>query len=366
MSKTFAEFARILSGSNNRLYDRYINFRLSREEPFFIGAHIATLSADDFEIRTPKTGIKPDITVSGTIILGNIVQQINLTAVNMSATIDTMAYNYLTVEAGYMDSGISTTFSGQITNCYMAKPNPNGELVVGATTAKVSALYAQGEFSVSFTEDVVDTRKLITTCLTAVVAAKPSLASAIDVPYLAASIPLPWATQLFTVGKSTRYFNNAFACITWLNSLFMSYVRSTGYGRGAGGIIPLVNSRSELSPLRLSFNTKGQLGYSASFSATTPDGTKTLSCIGSAVLTSTDSATVTAPFNPDINPGDVVFIDTTYFKTRLNIQSIRQDYAQMGNLWYVLDNTFTFSTRTANTMTLRLVNLNTKIRAQEG
>lgn len=370
MSKSLAAVAKIFSGTNNWLYDRYINFRLTRDEPDIFGKIVISLADDDFEIRTPETGIKPDITITGDTILENAVQQITLTVQNMSANIDTMAYNFLTVEAGYLASGVKTQFMGQITNCYMAKPNPNGELVVSATLATVTGLYAQGDIAVAFTEDKLRTAELVATCLTAIIAAHPEMAKSLDILWLNAKIPPKWATQEFDVGKATRYFKSAFECISWLNSLFASYVRDTGYGKGAGGLgsVPELTpqQKQELGPLRLAFDLQGKIKYVGDFSAVNPDGLKTLSCIGSAVLTSTDSATITAPFNPGIAPGDVVYIDSKYFKTRLNIQAIRQDYAQLGNLWYVLDNSFTFSTRTTNMMTLRLVNINAKVEANNG
>jgi hypothetical protein len=93
---------------------------------------------------------------------------------------------------------------------------------------------------------------------------------------------------------------------------------------------------------------------------------KALYAIGSAFLTSTQSATVTAPFNPGILPGEIVFIDSRYFKTRINLDKVRDAYKSMGNLWYVIQTQFTFSTHTTNTMTLLLNNVRNSINASEG
>ena len=79
MSKSLAELAQYLGASNEQLYDRYINFKLTREEPVE-GAPPDYL---DFQIRTPSTGIKPSITVSASFHVQNTANLITLTVVNI-------------------------------------------------------------------------------------------------------------------------------------------------------------------------------------------------------------------------------------------------------------------------------------------
>jgi hypothetical protein len=117
--------------------------------------------------------------------------------------------------------------------------------------------------------------------------------------------------------------------------------------------------------MRLGFDLEGNLTFTATYSEATPGTTKTISCISSAFLTG-EAATITAPFNPDIAPGEVIYVDPKYFKLRVNIAQVRDMYASLGNLWYVVDMQFTFSTRTTNTMTLRLNNISNKITSGEG
>jgi hypothetical protein len=152
--------------------------------------------------------------------------------------------------------------------------------------------------------------------------------------------------------------------------LFASGTYGTGYSRGAGGLITSADAATtklNLPPLRLGFNPEGVLTYTNSYSEVSPGTVKALSCIGSAFLTGTDSATVTAPFNPNISPGEVIYIDPKYFKTRVNVtDEMRQKYKSMGNLWYVIEMQFTFSTVTTNTMTLMLNNISNKITVGEG
>lgn len=363
MSKTLAQLARLLSASNEQLFDRYIDIKLYRNKP----TAGAPANKEDFAIRTPKSGIKPSITISGQFLISNTANTINITIYNISANVDTMAYNWVEVDAGYMNSGIHASFIGQITNCYMAKPNPNGELVITAQHADMKDLYALGPFEVEFTEDVVTTDKLVSTCLEAVLEKYPELDDCIVLSEVTASMAKDWKKQEFVVGKATRHFRSPMECIAWLNSLFASFTYPTGYDYGPGGAVSTsaLNTK-KLPPLRLGFSTVGRLWCTCSYSESTPYNIKAISAIGSAVLTSTSTATITAPFNPNIMPGEVIFIDSRYFKTRLSIEAVRDEYKNLGNLWYVVQISFTFSTQTTNTMTLQLVNTTAKITAQEG
>ena len=397
MSKTMAQLAQLLSSANEQLFDRYISFRLTRVAPGTPGISSALaakrkseyLSAlakgkgvtraftsdivnedldDDFIVRCPASGLKPSITVSASFHVQNTANLITLTVINMNANIDTMAYNYAEIEVGYINSGVHTTFSGQITNCYMAKPNPNGELVVSVVCADIASMYKQGTFEVEFHKDFVTTNELVTTCVKAIRAKYPDLNT--DLLNTARTLPGEWEAQTFLVANSTYAFRSPLECIAWINSLFASGTYGTGYSRGAGGLVTsadVATTKLNLPPLRLGFSPEGMLTYTNSYSDVAPGTVKALSCIGSAFLTGTDSATVSAPFNPNIAPGEVIYIDPKYFKTRVNVtDEMRKKYKSMGNLWYVIEMQFTFSTVTTNTMTLMLNNIGNKITVGEG
>ena len=363
MSKTLAQLARLLSATNEQLFDRYIDVKLHRNKP----VPGAPVDKSDFAIRTPKAGLKPSITISGQFLISNTANTINITIYNISANVDTMAYNWVEVDAGYKNSGVHASFIGQITNCYMAKPNPNGELVITAAYADIKDLYALGPFEVSFPQDIMTTDEVISACMAAVLREYPELKECISISELTASMAKEWRAQEFAVGKATRHFRSPMECIAWLNSLFASFTYPTGYDYGPGGAVSTsALNKSTLPPLRLGFSTVGKLWCTCSYSESVPFNIKAISAIGSAVLTSTSTATITAPFNPNIMPGEVIFIDSRYFKTRLNIEAVRDEYKNLGNLWYVIQTSFTFSTQTTNTMTLQLVNTTDKITSQEG
>ena len=388
MSVSLADMARILRGSNEELFDRYINIRLCREKPasvvaegfsifsntalskaFDVDSGTVEISDLDFQIICPRSGLKPNITVSGQWNIQNTVNKIDVTVYNMDANIDTMAYNYIQVDVGYYNSGVHVMFTGQITNCYMAKPNPNGELVISAVMGPVDNLYEQGDFEVTFPKDIVNTPELIGYCVSAMVVKHPEIAphmlnvtSGLD-----ASDADGWFYQRFTVGKGTKHFRSCMDCITWLNSLFATFTLNTGFASGPGGVPTTAkNLEKGLPPLKLGFDLNGDLRSEVAYSEATPMNIKALYAIGSAFLTSSQSATVTAPFNPGILPGEVIYVDARYFKTRINLDKVRDAYRTMGNLWYVIQTQFTFSTHSANTMTLLLNNVKNMIKASEG
>ena len=383
MSISISKLAQLLSASNEQLYDRYINFRLSQYEPkasayYMSGPLVSAAGAlqgisafaytPDFVVRTPASGIKPSITVTGTLNTQNNVNLITLTVVNMSANIDTMAYNWCEIEVGYLNSGVHTRFCGQITNCYMAKPNPNGELVVSVVNANVTEMYEQGSFNVSFTKDTVTTSELIKTCVNAIREKHPKLRDDVQFANIQSRIPVAWLAQTFVVGKSTYNFRSPMACLTWLNSLFASYTVNTGFAAAAGAaplVSDLLQKKTKLPPLRLGFTPDGMLICRGSYSDVFAGSIRGLSSLGSAFL-SGEAATLTAPFNPDIMPGEVIYVDPKYFKTRVNIEQVRKMYKSLGNLWWVISIQFTFSTATTNTMTAQLNNVKNTIESGEG
>ena len=370
MSKTIAQLAQLLGAANEQLFDRYINFRLTREEPVGsqgISEYSPASSPDDFQVICPATGLKPDITLSASLNVQETSNSVTLTVMNMSANIDTMAYNWAEIEVGYYNSGIHTSFRGQITNCYMAKPNPNGELVVSVVCSHIASMFAQGELEVPFLTDEVTTAELVQTCVAQIKAKYPSLLKSFDSELLP-TLPGDWAKQKFFVYKATYRFRSPSECIAWLNSLFASYTYDTGYDRGAGGAAGSFNKAKEkldLPPMRLGFDVQGNLTFKGTYSEATPGTTKAISYIGSAFLTG-GAASITAPFNPDIAPGEVIYVDPKYFKLRVNISQVRDMYASLGNLWYVVKMDFTFSTRSTNMMTLLLNNISNKVTSGEG
>lgn len=392
MSKTTEDLAKLLSATNEQLYDRYINIKLMQNLPkleaaattettFTTDAQGRLVTKDkvtDIVLKAPKAGMKPHIAVQGAFNAEEVVHTITITIYNISENVDTTAYNYAEVELGYMNSGIHVGFIGQIISCYMAKPNPDGELVITLSLAHLTGLYQEGEIALTYSKKLLTTAEFLQETFSQICAnVSDTLAEKLDPAQLIAAIPEQWQQRTFFTGNhTTRHFRSIFAIITWVNSLFATYAYGTSYAWGAGGTpiaeetvdeqtkeVTYTAKNPELPPIRLGFNSTSNLTLYGAYTGINPANTKALSVIGSAYL-SGYAATVTAPFNPDILPGDVVFIDVKYFKTRVNMEGApRELLRSFGNLWKVVSCEFTFDTFTVNRMVLTLNNLSNLVSA---
>lgn len=379
MSKTKAQLAKLLAATNEQLFDRYVNIKLLQkpDKVTKAGAYQdeqgnKKVDVDDFILITPKAGMKPHITVQGTFNAQEVVHNITVTVFNISENVDTMAYNYAEVEVGYLNSGIHATFKGQIISCYMSKPNPNGELVITMSLARLTNLYQEGNIELTYSKKLLKTADFLQETFTQICDnVSENLAESLNPDELSKAIPVDWKEREFYVGEhTTRHFRSIFAVITWLNSLLATYSYGTTYAWGAGNT-PIAKQTTDsetkevkyeaqnpdLTPIKLGFDSTGKLMLSGSYSDDNPAAMKALSVVGNAFF-SGDAATVTAPFNPDIMPGDVIYIDIKYFKTRVNMEGApRERYQSLGNTWKVISSEFVFDTFTANRMVLTLNNL---------
>lgn len=89
-------------------------------------------------IMTPKTGLKPDISVSMQVIPSNNVTNMTVIIRNMIIDFDISKAYYMTVQMGYETCGVAV-YESIIFRSYQATPNPDGEfvfegVVVGDTT----------------------------------------------------------------------------------------------------------------------------------------------------------------------------------------------------------------------------------------
>lgn len=332
----FSDITDILTPPNSQLRDRFVNIKLSKTGGYLIDSY------DDIIINTPIVGMKPDITVSGTLQLGENITTITVTLVNIDGDIDFNQYNYITVSMGYMSSGFSRAFYGEIINIYMAKPNPNGELVITMANADLISMNKTNRIKLQFNNDYVTYKSM----LTQFQILNPGHSITIG------SIPAEWETVTMFVGKAVYTFENMMEVVHWMNNMFMSvkdvkpillHIAPVNDGKSTRLFLSGMYAKNEFTPVL-----------------------KTLSCISSAFMAGTEYATVTAPWNPEISPGEFINIDTKYFKTRVNVAKFAASALEaQSNIWQVTNVQFTFSTRTTNTMTVQLTNVNNKNLVQE-
>lgn len=94
-------------------------------------------SEDSFTITTPKTGIKPNILLSGTFTGKTEVMQFEIKITNLYTSKSLTEYKEVIVEAGYENS-ISTVIVGTISSVYTSKPGPDKETTIICTTANLT------------------------------------------------------------------------------------------------------------------------------------------------------------------------------------------------------------------------------------
>ena len=100
------------------LYDRLIDVKLIRED----GSSVT--------IKTPRTGPKPSITLSGSFT-ANVIYDAELKMTNFYTPADLLtptggsAYKWIEITCGYK-SGMMTPITGQIWVAYQDKPSPDG------------------------------------------------------------------------------------------------------------------------------------------------------------------------------------------------------------------------------------------------
>lgn len=80
-------------------------------------------------IQTPRTGIKPDIKISGTIPANEVSANLSLSCTNLRLPWALDESCWLQIRAGYADQ-LSAVFEGQITNSYQEKPSPDGVMTI--------------------------------------------------------------------------------------------------------------------------------------------------------------------------------------------------------------------------------------------
>lgn len=92
---------------------------------------------DAFKITCPRHGIKPKITISGSLNTESQVQQLEITVNNLYTSKPLIDYKKVVVEAGY-DGSVATAFVGTITGIYTSKPGPDKETTIIANIANIT------------------------------------------------------------------------------------------------------------------------------------------------------------------------------------------------------------------------------------
>lgn len=92
---------------------------------------------DSFSIKTPRTGMKPQISISGEFTSKALITTLEIRITNLYINKILTNYHKVLVSAGY-ENNMSSVFEGEIVALYTAMPGPNKETVIICATANVT------------------------------------------------------------------------------------------------------------------------------------------------------------------------------------------------------------------------------------
>lgn len=115
-------------------FNRIIDLRLTKKTKY---NSTGLLGSQNFFIRCPRTGRKPDIRISGQILPSDLVSVFEIRIKNLYDTSIVADLSEIQVTAGY-EASASAVFSGTPENVYTSGPGPDRETVIQCTTATFS------------------------------------------------------------------------------------------------------------------------------------------------------------------------------------------------------------------------------------
>lgn len=334
MAKSKGELAVGLAPTGDQFFDRVIGFRLSQN----IDGNVP-----DLVFNCPEFGEKPIMRLQFKMLPEDYVGQITLTISNMYLNIDMCTYKYLTVTAGYRGrgrkKGLTRTFRGEIINAYNESPNPNGAFVIQCVLGQFSSLSDNNQALVLDSDTVGTTFAANMQCLSKLL---KSIAPQMEVDY--SDIPKQWYTvSLF---PNTTFKDVCYSGLELLDK-FRYKLQTVGNILG-------------LPPLNLFLEDNIVRVYSFSDEPMS-DKLKAVTMIGTAYIEG-DRGVVTAPWNPTIHVGDLVYIPRVFFRSRISLRQFNSASSYQTDTWKVYTMTITFGTTGAvNQMNLELINMRNNI-----
>lgn len=271
----------------------------------------------------PSTGIKPNITISGRMLPDNRVNELSIRVVNFTEDIDLEVYKYIGIRAGYRN-GPYKYITGQIRNCFIEKPNPEGVTVFECVIGDLETKNYEKEIVFSFLKggDILFSQLFST------------VAEACDMT-LNMSVPKEWQSEKCKIAGKTYTFKSISTCITWLKSLADSHCRN-----------------KKLPALTFSYTGEDGLTINGTVKNTTNVGMETviLDQISSAIYWG-GFMTIKAPWNPLVTTTTKIQMPSTFFRGRMGSMYVTRSSTE----FTVNTVEFVFSTREENSMTIKAV-----------
>ena len=290
------------------LYDRLVDVKLTRDTSESLAYNTSTI-----EIKTPRKGPKPSITVSGSFT-ANIIYDATLQMTNFYTPTDLLksgggsAFKWIEITCGYKNT-LMTPITGQILTAYQDKPSPDGATTFQFFTGFIDTWVAK---TVKLNETVgTPLNTVIDHICTQVSDSKTII-------------------EKHSLIKDSLLLTAPIQDSGTLSDICLHLGRAYGVcilpdGKALKAMYAGVGEHSDYPVHELIY-------YS--------DVKKTASTL-----------TVTAPFDPTIRPGDYIRIDPKYMSSDLG-----GTFVNYGNEFMVLNEFFTFGTTDGgNRMVLTLI-----------
>lgn len=296
-----------------------------------------TIEADAITLQIPCTRefLKPDVSFSIKLLPGQNCYGATLKVRNLNlGTIDIRSWDKMIVTAGYRH-GAKATFTCPIFTSYIESPNPDGVTVFeGLTIGSAENSFTDHLVTLHFLQEEMTLKELIEGVAQGIMD-NISVANTVDDDIM---------NRIITLEKRTVYAQNGIAVLNWLRDTVNSFVntitkgQSTTFLQLAGRTLTVMIINGPSAPVKLLKNIISLDSVrGASFSGT--------------------ALTITAPWNPALNPGDLFFMPPEFINGSMlpNMLSLK-DYRNEKNLYRAITINVDFATvEDANQMTVLAV-----------
>ena len=312
------------------LFDKIIDIEFTQEVPSSYGVSYAEGIRKPFysegynkslSFICPRSGIKPNVEIYVELLPNMNTNKMTLKIINMYSEVNIAKYKYVRVIAGYGSvEGKYAIFAGEILNCYIEKPNPEGTTVFSCVLGSVSQFLGNEEPVEITIPDKSDINTVVST-----------IATAFNIKGIC-NLPPDWSATTMITNGSTYTFANALTMQTWLKSSLDNIAEANKLSKL---FVAVTDNTIYISPMTVKY-----IGQE----------TIILDKITTAYFTG-GNIVVTAPWNPSLTTGKLFQMDTKYFRGRMGQLFVAGD-KKLFNPYLIK---LSFSTTNLNSMEVNAV-----------
>jgi hypothetical protein len=250
-----------------------------------------------FRIETPRSGVKPHISVSAKFLPGLRVSEVTVSIKNLEIDVNINLFTFMRVRMGYFD-GPSVMFRGAIMNSYVENPNPNGNTVF--------QMLASG-----ILEDMLGFSDITLEAFgpTYWISGLEKICAALNIPLDRSEFNTIYdKIPLMNAPKKKLHFKTGLDVVNYFKSA--AEVIFPQYGFNAPDV------KFDKEAIIVTSNDDALQVPDIKETAQKLDMIKTASFTGGGVM-------IKALYNPFITPMSYFYIDPIYFRGRLNSQNMR-------------------------------------------